>query len=106
LSYNFPIQSGLKQRVALSPQLFNFDLEYVITTFQEYQVALKLNGIHQRLAHADDVNPMGDNIDTKDAHTNKQNKLSGSVRKQPTKLVLTFAGRGHCMVSATDTYDH
>jgi hypothetical protein len=31
---------------------------------QEIQVELKLNGTHQLLAYADDVNLLGDNIDT------------------------------------------
>jgi hypothetical protein len=31
---------------------------------QENQVGLKLNGAHQILAYADDVNLLGDNIDT------------------------------------------
>jgi hypothetical protein len=31
---------------------------------QEKQVGLKLNGTHQLLAYADDVNLLGDNIDT------------------------------------------
>jgi hypothetical protein len=31
---------------------------------QEHQVGLKLNGTHQLLAYADDVNLLGDNIDT------------------------------------------
>jgi hypothetical protein len=29
LSYNFPIQNGLKQRDALSPPIFNFALEQI-----------------------------------------------------------------------------
>jgi hypothetical protein len=31
---------------------------------QENQIGLKLNGTHQLLAYADDVNLLGDNFDT------------------------------------------
>jgi hypothetical protein len=43
--------------------LFNFALEYVIMKVQENQVGLKLNGTHQLVAYADDVNLLLDNID-------------------------------------------
>jgi hypothetical protein len=64
LSDSFPIQNGLKQGDALSPLLLNFALEYAIRKVQENQVGLKFNGTHQFLAYTDDVNVMGDNIDT------------------------------------------
>jgi hypothetical protein len=64
LSDSFPVQNGLKQGDALSPVLFNFALEYAIRKVQENQLRLKLNGTHQLLAYADDMNLLGDNIDS------------------------------------------
>jgi hypothetical protein len=61
---SFAIQSGLKQKDALSPLLFNFALEFAIIMVQENQVGHKLNGTHQLLTYADEVNVVGDNIDT------------------------------------------
>jgi hypothetical protein len=60
LSDSFPIQNGLKQWDALSPLLLNVALEYVIRKVQENQAGLKLNGTHQLLAYAGDVNLLGD----------------------------------------------
>jgi hypothetical protein len=63
LSDNFSIQYDLKQGDVLSQLLFNSALEYVITKGRENQVGLKLNGIHQLLAYADNMNLLEDNID-------------------------------------------
>jgi hypothetical protein len=41
-----------------------------IRKVQETQVGLKLNGTHQLLAYADDVNLLGDNIKEKHGNLN------------------------------------
>jgi hypothetical protein len=68
LSDRFPITNDLKQGDVLSPLLFNFALDYAIRRVQVNQDGLNLNGTHQLLAYADDVNILGGSV-----HTVKKN---------------------------------
>ena len=71
VSDRFPIRNRLKQGDALSPVLFNFALEYAIRRVQVNQDGFKLNGKHQLLAYAVDVNILEAIV-----HTLKENSES------------------------------
>jgi hypothetical protein len=78
LSDSFPTQNSVKQGDALSSLLFNFALEYVIRKVQENRVGLKLNGTHQLLAYADDVNLLGHKINTIRGGGNTETSIDAS----------------------------
>jgi hypothetical protein len=63
----FPIQNGLKE------MLYHLALECASKKVQENHMGLKLNGTHQLLVHADEVNLSGDNVDTIKKHTETLN---------------------------------
>jgi hypothetical protein len=79
LSDTIPRQNGLEQGDALSPLLFNFALEYAIRKVQGSQVDLELNGTHQLLVHADDINLLDDDINTVKENTGTLSEASRDV---------------------------
>jgi hypothetical protein len=83
------IQNGLKQGDVLNPLFFNFALEYATRKIQEHQVGLKLNGTHQLMACADDVNLLGDNI-KKNAETlfDASREVGLEINVEKTKYML------------------
>jgi len=101
----FPIRNGLKQGDALSLLLFNFALEYAIRRVQINQDGLKLNGTHQLLAYADDVNILGGSVDTvkknAEALVAATKEIGLEVNAQKTKYMAVSrdqdAGRIHSM---------
>jgi hypothetical protein len=74
------------------PLLFNFALEYAITKIEEKQMGMKLNGAHQILVYADDINLLGDNINTKQKNTGvligASKKIGLEVKAERTKYML------------------
>ena len=64
LPSSFSIENCFKQTGDLSPLLYNFALEYATRKVQETNLGLYMNGTHQVLAYADDVNLIGDDIRT------------------------------------------
>jgi hypothetical protein len=73
--------------------LFKFDLELAISRVHENQEGLKLNGTHQFLAYAHDVNILGENIDNIQKSTKVRLDASEDVdlemNPEKTKYMLT-----------------
>ena len=88
--------NSMKQRDALTTLLFNFALEYAIRRVQVNQIGLKLNGTHQLLAYADDLNILGVSV-----HTVKENAEALGVATKETRLEIN-ADKSKYMVMSRD----
>jgi hypothetical protein len=88
---------------ALSALLVNFALEYAIRKAKENQEGLTLNRKFQLLVYADDVNLLGDNVDTTKRNTetviDASKDVGLEVNAEETKYVLLSrhqnAGQNH-----------
>ena len=98
----FPIKNGLK-RDTLSPLLFSFAIECAIRRDHVNQNGLKLNGAHQLLVYADDVNTLGRSIYTIKKNTETlvlaSQEITLAVKADKTKYMVISrdqsAGRSH-----------
>ena len=93
--------------------LFNFALEYAITRVQVNQDGLKLNGTHQLLAYADDVNILGGGIRTlqenAEALVAATREIGLEVSADKTKYMVMSrdqnAGRIHIVRTDNSTFE-
>jgi hypothetical protein len=94
----------LKLGDALSPLLFNIVLEYASRRLQDNKEGVNLKGTHQPLSYADDVNVVGENIDSiqknKEALLNAGKEVRLEVNPEKNKYMLRppykKAGQRHC----------
>jgi hypothetical protein len=81
LSDRFPVENGLKQGDAVSLR-FNFALEYTIRRVQVIQDGLKLNGTHQLVVYAHNVNILGGSVHTVNENAEALLVASKEIRLQ------------------------
>ena len=93
--------------------LFNFTLEYTIRRVQVNQNGLKLNGTHQLLVYANDVNILGGSVQTVKENAEAlivASKETGlEVNADKTKYMVMFrdqnAGRSYNMKTDNSSFE-
>jgi hypothetical protein len=103
LSDNFPTRNGLKEEDVLSPLLFNFAVEFAIRSVQVNQDGLKLNGIHQLLAYADNVNILGGSLRTLEENTAASVIASKEIGLNKTKYMVMSRGQNAGRIHSVNT---
>jgi hypothetical protein len=96
-------------RSEVSAQQWVHTPQYAIRKVHENQVGLKLNETHQLLVYANDINLLGDNIDTikknTETLTEAREEVSLEVNAEKTKYMLLSchqnAGKNHDIKIAT-----